>query len=114
MPDSSRTAYLFQCVGEDLYAVSYDATGRNIPRSPCTMGWRLCEEFQLGLRAPVPAPILPDPILKVSPTWATMCGAAGAAGQRKGRPPDNLVSLHVPWSFAAARAKGTARRLWSR
>ena len=32
--------------------------------STCTQGWQMCEEFQLGLRSPVPAPILPDPILK--------------------------------------------------
>jgi hypothetical protein len=64
MSDMSHTAYLFQCEGEDLYAVSLDVTGRNIPRSPCTLGWRMCEEFQLGLSTPVPAPILPEPILK--------------------------------------------------
>ena len=64
MSETTRTAYLFQCAGEDLYAVSHDVTGRNIPRSSCTQGWLLCEEFQLGLRAPVPAPILPEPILK--------------------------------------------------
>ena len=61
MPSASRTAYLFQCAGEDLYAVSHDITGSNIPRSPCTLGWRLCEEFQLGSGAPVPAPIMPEP-----------------------------------------------------
>ena len=64
MPNTSRTAYLFKCKGEDLYAVSHDITGGNIPRSPCTLGWRLREEFQLGPRAPVPAPIMPEPILK--------------------------------------------------
>ena len=61
MPDTPRTAYLFQCTGEDLYAVSHDITGGNIP---CTQGWCLCEEFQLGPRAPVPAPIMAEPILK--------------------------------------------------
>jgi hypothetical protein len=64
MVDAAITAYLFQCEGEDLYAVSHDVTGSNIPRSPCTLGWRLCEEFQLARHLPVPAPILPDPILK--------------------------------------------------
>ena len=39
MLETSRTAYLFQCEGEDLYAVSHDSTGGNIPRSPCTLGW---------------------------------------------------------------------------
>jgi hypothetical protein len=46
MPNSARTAYLFQCTGADLYAVSHDKTGANIPRSSCTQGWELCEEFQ--------------------------------------------------------------------
>jgi hypothetical protein len=64
MPETPRTAYLFQCEGDDLYAVSHDITGSNIPRSPCTLGWRLCEQFQLGRHLAVPAPILPDPILK--------------------------------------------------
>jgi hypothetical protein len=64
MPDTSRTAYLFQCEGEDLYAVSHDITGANIPRSPCTQGWRLCEAFELGRRLAVPAPVMPESILK--------------------------------------------------
>ena len=64
MHDTLQTAYLFKCEGEDLYAVSRDMTGRNIPRSSCTQGWRLCDTFQLGRYAPVPAPILAEPILK--------------------------------------------------
>jgi hypothetical protein len=58
MADAAIRAYLFQCEGEDLYAVSHDITGSNIPRSPCTLGWRLCKEFQLARHLPVPAPIL--------------------------------------------------------
>jgi hypothetical protein len=64
MRETPRTVYLFRCEGEDLYAVSHDITGGNIPRSPCTLGWRLCEQFQLGSHLPVPAPIMPEPILK--------------------------------------------------
>jgi hypothetical protein len=64
MLDTIRIAYLFQCKGEDLYAVSHDMTGSNLPRSSCTQGWQLCEEFQLGRRAPVPAPIMVEPILR--------------------------------------------------
>jgi len=62
--ETSRTAYLFQCEGEDLYAVSHDITGANIPRSPCTLGWRFCEAFELGQRLAVPAPVMAEPILK--------------------------------------------------
>lgn len=64
MHDAARTAYLFQCRGEDLYAVSHDASGGNIPRSPCTQGWVLCEKFELGPRTPMPVPILAEPILR--------------------------------------------------
>jgi hypothetical protein len=64
MNDTTRTAYLFQCMDEDLYAVSHEITGANIPRSVCTQGWRFCEEFQLGRRAYVPAPVMAEPILK--------------------------------------------------
>jgi hypothetical protein len=64
MLETTRTAHLFQCEGEDLYAVSYDITGANIPRSPCTLGWRLSKAFELGRRSAVPAPIMPEAILK--------------------------------------------------
>ncbi len=51
MPETSRTANLFQCAGEDPYAVSYGITGANVPRSPGTLlGWRLYEVFELGRR----------------------------------------------------------------
>lgn len=63
MSRDAKIAYLFQCGGEDLYAVSHDATGGNIPRSSCVEGWTLCNQFPLGLDLPVPAPILPGPIL---------------------------------------------------
>ena len=64
MSDATRTAYLFQCQGEDLYAVSYDITGADIPRSPCTQGWIFCEQFELASGTHVPAPIMAEPILK--------------------------------------------------
>ena len=38
-----RTAYLFQCGNEDLFSVSLDKAGANIPRSSCTQGWLLPE-----------------------------------------------------------------------
>ena len=60
----SKTAFLFQSQDEDLFAVSHDGTGANIPRSPCTQGWVLCERFELGPYSPVPAPILAAPILR--------------------------------------------------
>ncbi len=48
MQCDARTAYIFQCDGEELFAVSSDKAGANIPRSSCTGGWLLRQEFQLG------------------------------------------------------------------
>ena len=64
MPGDTRTAYLFQCGNEELYAVSPDKAGEVIPRSSCTQGWLLRQEFQLGAEEPVPAPIEPGPIIR--------------------------------------------------
>jgi len=64
MIGDTRTAYLFHCLGDDLYAVSHDATGRNIPRTTCTDGWHLAEKFELGVNENVPAPIMPEPIMR--------------------------------------------------
>jgi hypothetical protein len=64
MFDETRTAYLFQCRCEDLFAVSHDITGRNIPRTSCTDGWYLTQKFELGVHAEVPAPIMPEPIIR--------------------------------------------------
>jgi len=62
--DDSQTAYLFQCGDEDLFAVSADRAGGNIPRSSCTQGWLLRQTFQLGADDPVPTAISPVPVLR--------------------------------------------------
>jgi hypothetical protein len=64
MRDDAQTAYLFQCGDEELFAVSPDKGGENIPRSSCTQGWLLRQEFQLGRQNPVPAAIAPEPVLR--------------------------------------------------
>lgn len=64
MPGDARTAYLFQCEGEQLFAVSPDRGGANIPRSSCTQGWLLRQRFQLSAQDPVPAAIKSEPIIK--------------------------------------------------
>jgi len=60
----AQVAYLFQCGDEELFAVSPDKAGANIPRSSCTHGWLLRQEFRLGRNDPVPAAISPEPILR--------------------------------------------------
>jgi hypothetical protein len=64
MQGDTQTAYLFQCEGEELFAVALDKAGANIPRSSCTQGWLLRQEFQLGTQDLVPVPIGPDPIIR--------------------------------------------------
>ena len=64
MSEDARTAYLFECKGEDLFAVSHDRTGSNIPRTMCALGWAFTEKFQLGIHEPVPAGIMPETILQ--------------------------------------------------
>jgi hypothetical protein len=63
--NEARTAYLFQCSGDnELFAVSHDLTGANIPRTTCTHGWMLRDKFQIGTDEPASALIMPEPTLR--------------------------------------------------
>jgi hypothetical protein len=62
MSDATRTAYLFRGRDQDLFGVTLDETGANLPRTACTQGWLLRKEFQLGIHEPLPAPCDPEPI----------------------------------------------------
>jgi len=64
MLSETRTAYLFHCRGDHLFAVSHDMTGANIPRTTCTDGWLLRKTFELGVYSEVPASIMPEPIMR--------------------------------------------------
>ena len=64
MIGDAQPASLFQCGDEELFAVSPDKAGANIPRSSCTYGWILRQEFKLGMQEPVPAAISPEPIFR--------------------------------------------------
>lgn len=44
----AQAAYLFQCGDWDLFAVLPDKAGTNIPRSSCTSGGVMLQEFKLG------------------------------------------------------------------
>jgi hypothetical protein len=52
MPDDGQTGYLFQCGDEELFAISPDKTGKNIPRTSCTQGWLLREQVPLDAQVP--------------------------------------------------------------
>ena len=64
MQDDGRTGYLFQCGDEELFAISPDKTGKNIPRTSCTQGWLLREQFALGAQVPALNMIGTKPILR--------------------------------------------------
>jgi hypothetical protein len=64
MLGDAQPAYLFQCGDEELFAVSPDKAGRNIPRSSCTQGWILRQEFKLGRQDPVPVAIGAESVLR--------------------------------------------------
>jgi hypothetical protein len=64
MTNDARTAYLFQCGNEELFAVARDKVGEALPRSSCTQGWLLRLEFQLRPQDPMPAPIEAEPIIR--------------------------------------------------
>ena len=82
MSGDARNAFFFQCGDEQLFAVSLDKTGLNIPRSTCTQGWVLREEFLLGVQEPVPAAISPEPITRGRGPWSSSLTAKSA--QRHG------------------------------
>ena len=63
-PDDARRAYLFQCGEGDLFAVSLDKGGANIPAGACGEAWHLRDEFPLGVQQAMPIGIAPEPVLR--------------------------------------------------
>jgi hypothetical protein len=60
----SVTAYLFECGHDDLFAVSLDPAGSNLPQRTCPQRWRRIGEFVLGVHEPSPVAINPERILQ--------------------------------------------------
>ena len=96
MPGDTRTAFLFQCDGEELFAVSPEKGGANIPRSSCTQGWLFRQELQFGAQDPVPAPIESETIIRGLIDRATT--SAGWAGDKSG--PDKPTLHRQRYGFA--------------
>lgn len=63
-PDDAQRAYLFQCGESDLFAVSLDKGGANIPAGTCDGAWHLRDEFPLGVQQAMPIGIAPEPVLR--------------------------------------------------
>ncbi len=62
--DDARTAFLFQCGKSDLFAVSLEESGGNIPLDACGEGWHYRETFQLGVHEALPIAVSPEPVLR--------------------------------------------------
>jgi hypothetical protein len=58
-----QPAYLFQWEGTDLFAITIDPSGGNLPR-PEAGEWNSRGEVVLGVRDPLPVPIDPEPVLR--------------------------------------------------
>ena len=84
MSGDAQNAFLFQCGNEQLFAVSLDKTGVNIPRSTCTQGWLLREEFVLDVGESVPTAISPEPILRGITAKGYYIWRTGNANKPKG------------------------------
>ena len=57
MSDDAPVVYIFQCASDDLFAVTRDMTGANLPRASCAQGWILRDKFLVGEYASIAAPI---------------------------------------------------------
>ena len=67
MSDDLLDAYVFRCSGSDLFAVSHDMTGANLPRASCAQGWILRGKCRLGEHASVLAHV--DYYIWRDPCW---------------------------------------------
>lgn len=47
-----RTFHVFRCESADLYGVTRDQTGANLPADQCTGGWRFIRTVELGAGLP--------------------------------------------------------------
>ena len=56
-------AYMFELGDSDLFAVTLDCTGSNLPAGDGSE-WRLRDEFLLGVQDLMPVPLNPEPVLR--------------------------------------------------
>jgi hypothetical protein len=57
-------AHLFECGCEQLFAISHDRSGKNLPPNTCPEGWQFKLSFALGVREAMPVAIAPEPVLR--------------------------------------------------
>ena len=57
-------AHLFACGCEQLFAISLDQTGKNLPAETCPEGWQFKLSFALGVHEVMPAAIALEPVLR--------------------------------------------------
>jgi hypothetical protein len=59
MNDDATVAYLFRCDDSDLFAITTDEAGRNLPKQIGFGGWHFEMEFPLGVQEPMPKALKP-------------------------------------------------------
>ena len=85
-------------MNEELFAVPPDKAGTNIPRSSCTRGWQLRQEFQLAARS-VPNAICPKSVLR------SITDKGYSSGVRAGFLPKGTVVIAPRCSERCLQAK---------
>jgi hypothetical protein len=63
-PELRRKVYLFQWRETDLFAISPDPAGSNIPAPDEHGGWTKRGSMTLGVLDPLPVPLNPEPVLR--------------------------------------------------
>ena len=58
-----RRAFLFRCGDSNLRAITLDETGVSLPTDECEGGWRLQQNFALGVQKPIPASVNPENVM---------------------------------------------------
>jgi hypothetical protein len=55
MNEEATQAFLFGCDDSELFAVTIDREGSNLPIKPAFGSWRLLQSFLLGVQEPMPS-----------------------------------------------------------
>jgi hypothetical protein len=63
--DDATRAYLFRAGNDpEVYAVTHDPIGANLPALDPVVEWHFDREFALGVREAMPIHVAPEPVLR--------------------------------------------------
>jgi hypothetical protein len=81
----TQQAYLFQCDGNGLFAVSLDRSGANIPRGACVEGWRFRTPSCWASKRSCPRRLIQSQSCAASARWAITSGVRAFPAARRSR-----------------------------